>query len=73
MRAALVAIALLTLWRVALLPFDRTDLFVDEAQYWLWGRELAWGYFSKPPLIGWICMWRPCRAMGGSGFACRCR
>lgn len=54
MRAALVAIALLTLWRVALLPFDRTDLFVDEAQYWLWGRELAWGYFSKPPLIGWI-------------------
>ena len=29
--------------RVVLLAFNRTDLFVDEAQYWLWGRELAFG------------------------------
>jgi 4-amino-4-deoxy-L-arabinose transferase-like glycosyltransferase len=50
----LTGIALVTLWRVALLPFNGTDLFVDEAQYWFWGRELAWGYYSKPPLIGWI-------------------
>jgi hypothetical protein len=50
----LAGIALVTLWRVALLPFDRADLFVDDAQYWLWGKELAWGYYSKPPLIGWI-------------------
>ena len=26
-------------------------LFVDEAQYWEWSRELAWGYYSKPPLL----------------------
>lgn len=26
----------------------------DEAYYWGWGRQLDWGYFSKPPLIGWI-------------------
>lgn len=26
----------------------------DEAYYWDWGRRPAWGYFSKPPLIGWI-------------------
>lgn len=26
---------------------------VDEAQYWLWGQDLAFGYYSKPPLIGW--------------------
>jgi 4-amino-4-deoxy-L-arabinose transferase-like glycosyltransferase len=32
----------------------RTDLFFDEAQYWAWSREIAFGYFSKPPLIGWI-------------------
>jgi 4-amino-4-deoxy-L-arabinose transferase-like glycosyltransferase len=50
----LAGIALVTLWRVALLPFDRADLFVDDAQYWLWGQELAWGYYSKPPLIAWI-------------------
>ena len=36
------------------LAFDRTDLFVDEAQYWLWGQDFDWGYFSKPPMIGWL-------------------
>lgn len=25
----------------------------DEAQYWFWSRDLAFGYFSKPPLIAW--------------------
>ena len=50
----LAGIALVTLWRLALLPFDARDLFVDEAQYWFWGQELAWGYYSKPPLIGWL-------------------
>lgn len=48
------AVAALTLWRLALLPHAAIDLFVDDAQYWLWGREPAWGYYSKPPLIGWI-------------------
>ncbi|MCB6180050.1 glycosyltransferase family 39 protein [Rhodobacter sp. Har01] len=40
--------------RWAALAFDRTDLFVDEAQYWLWGQHFDWGYFSKPPMIGWL-------------------
>ena len=62
----LAAIALVTLWRVALLPFDRADLYVDEAQYWFWGQELAWGYYSKPPLIGWIL--RLSTAIGGDGM-----
>ena len=26
-------------------------LHVDEAQYWDWSRDLAWGYYSKPPVI----------------------
>ena len=26
----------------------------DEAQYWAYGHELAWGHFSKPPLVGWV-------------------
>ncbi|MFV0335162.1 MAG: ArnT family glycosyltransferase [Tropicimonas sp.] len=50
--ATLITLAI-TLLRVALLAVNRTDLFVDEAQYWLWGQELAFGYYSKPPLIGW--------------------
>lgn len=50
----LCAIAALTLWRVALLFWSDADLFVDESQYWLWGQELDWGYYSKPPLVGWV-------------------
>ena len=30
------------------------NLSGDEAYYWDWGRHPAWGYYSKPPLIGWI-------------------
>lgn len=26
----------------------------DETYYWLWGQYPDWGYFSKPPLIGWL-------------------
>lgn len=51
--AAAIVLAL-TVWRVVLLAFNQMDLFVDEAQYWLWGQELAFGYYSKPPMIGWL-------------------
>ena len=30
------------------------ELSPDEAQYWLWSKNLSWGYFSKPPLIAWL-------------------
>lgn len=26
----------------------------DETYYWLWGQYPDWGYYSKPPLIGWL-------------------
>lgn len=26
----------------------------DEAQYWSWSQDPAFGYFSKPPMIAWI-------------------
>ncbi len=47
------AVVALTLWRAAGFAFAEVDLFVDEAQYWLWGKEPAFGYFSKPPMVGW--------------------
>lgn len=34
--------------------FSGTDLFTEEAQYWLWSRYPDWSYYSKPPLIAWI-------------------
>ena len=57
-------VVLVTLYRIVLLPFATADLFVDEAQYWLWGEELAFGYYSKPPLIGWVI--RASTELGGS-------
>jgi len=45
--------ALLVL-RLVALAFNGTDLFFDEAQYWYWSLEPAFGYYSKPPLIAWI-------------------
>ena len=43
-----------TALRLVALMFNRTDLFVDESQYWLWGQNLDFGYYSKPPLIAWV-------------------
>lgn len=58
----------LTVIRLATVAFSGTDLFFDEAQYWAWSRELAWGYYSKPPLIGW--MIRAATEICGNGEAC---
>lgn len=50
------ALLLLALVRLAYLPLfcQITDLAGDEAYYWEWGRRPAWGYYSKPPMIGWL-------------------
>jgi 4-amino-4-deoxy-L-arabinose transferase-like glycosyltransferase len=40
--------------RLAAVYFAKTDLVLDEAQYWTWSQELAFGYFSKPPMIAWV-------------------
>ena len=44
----------LTAIRLIGLKYSTVDLFFDESQYWAWSRELAFGYFSKPPLLAWI-------------------
>jgi 4-amino-4-deoxy-L-arabinose transferase-like glycosyltransferase len=50
---AVAILAALTLVRLVGLATSVVDLFPDEAQYWTWSRDLAWGYFSKPPLLAW--------------------
>lgn len=47
-------LAALTVSRLAGLVFSVVDLFYDEAQYWMWGQDLAFGYYSKPPLLAWL-------------------
>ena len=34
--------------------FTNFSLYGDEAQYWLWSKELDFGYYSKPPLLAWF-------------------
>lgn len=47
---ALLAVVL-TAYRCWLVGHIGFTLFYDESQYWDWSRQLAWGYYSKPPMI----------------------
>lgn len=67
-RTFLAVLALVAAARFAALALNGTDLYMDEAQYWAWSRELAPGYFSKPPLVAWII--RGATALCGDGEAC---
>ncbi|WP_374440819.1 ArnT family glycosyltransferase [Stella sp.] len=53
-RPALAVVGLLTLLRLAWLAGGPLDLYGDEAQYWIWAKEPAFGYYSKPPLVAWL-------------------
>ena len=44
----------LLLLKIGALNFTTFNLFGDEAQYWLWSKELDFGYYSKPPLLAWF-------------------
>jgi 4-amino-4-deoxy-L-arabinose transferase-like glycosyltransferase len=62
-RAAILLTAALALARLIALFRTPLELYPDEAQYWLWSRALAFGYYSKPPLIAWA-IWAS-TALGG--------
>lgn len=53
-RVLFFCVAAITVARLIGLMLSRTELFFDEAQYWFWSRDLAFGYYSKPPMIAWI-------------------
>tara|TARA_R110002074_G_scaffold95727_8_gene208270 strand:+ start:831 stop:2276 length:1446 start_codon:yes stop_codon:yes gene_type:complete len=63
-------IAVLTAWRIAALATSDLDLFFDEAQYWFWSQQPAFGYFSKPPVIAWLIA-AATAAFGNTEFAVR--
>lgn len=56
----LVAAVVIVRMGVTLMFVNGADLAGDEAYYWDWGRRPDWGYYSKPPMIGWM--------MGGIGW-----
>lgn len=43
-----------TAYRAWIVITHGLPLYVDEAQYWYWAQHLAWGYYSKPPMIAAI-------------------
>lgn len=43
-----------TALRILFLLAEPVPLGFDEAQYWSWTQEPAWGYFSKPPLLTFL-------------------
>jgi 4-amino-4-deoxy-L-arabinose transferase-like glycosyltransferase len=53
-RLGLWLVAAVTVMRVAVLFASPLQLYPDEAQYWVWSRTPAFGYFSKPPMIAWL-------------------
>ncbi|MEM7381393.1 MAG: 4-amino-4-deoxy-L-arabinose transferase, partial [Bacteroidota bacterium] len=36
---------------INLLQAAFTELLFDEAYYWHYSREMAWGYFDHPPMV----------------------
>src|SRR5258706_6803549 len=66
-RAAVLLTLALTLARLVALFRTPLELYPDEAQYWLWSRALAFGYWSKPPLIAWAI--RAATTIGGDAEA----
>ena len=59
-------VALVTVYRFLVVHISGISLFFDEAQYWDWSRQLAWGYFSKPPVVAALIGLSS--AVGGTGL-----
>lgn len=69
-RWALAAVAAITAARLIWLAVTSAGLYPDEAQYWFWAKHLAFGYYSKPPLVAWLIALTTA-AFGDSEFAIR--
>lgn len=39
---------------INLLQAHYTELIFDEAYYWYYAQNLAWGYFDHPPMVAWL-------------------
>ena len=53
-RVLLSWVLFLFLLKIFAVSFTSFNLFGDEAQYWLWSKDLDYGYFSKPPFLSWF-------------------
>src|SRR5579875_3946103 len=54
LRLAVFIVFAVTVVRLLWIASGATDLYPDEAQYWLWSLHPAFGYYSKPPVVAWL-------------------
>lgn len=48
-------VVLLALWTVLnIFQGIYTELANDEAYYWVLSKDISWGYYDHPPMIGWL-------------------
>lgn len=57
-------------FRLGVLLLNPAGLHGDEAQYWAWAQDPAFGYYSKPPMIAWI-IWTTTFVFGDAEWAVR--
>lgn len=65
--AVLLAKALVMVWVIL---NSGIGLGPDEAQYWTWSQDLAWGYYSKPPAVAWQ-IWLGTQLLGNTELGVR--
>lgn len=53
-RVLLLSLISITALRIVLIDLEVWPINGDEAQYWDWSQHLAWGYYSKPPMVAWL-------------------
>lgn len=53
-KAITYSIFFLILFKITAINFTNFNLYGDEAQYWLWSKQIDFGYYSKPPLLAWF-------------------
>ena len=53
-RLLLPSVLLLFVIKIISINLTSFNLFGDEAQYWLWSKDIDFGYFSKPPFLSWV-------------------
>lgn len=53
-KTALLFILVITTLRLLWHLLEPVGMAGDETYYWMWGQYPDWGYYSKPPFIGWL-------------------
>ncbi|MCH9632202.1 MAG: hypothetical protein S4CHLAM6_05320 [Chlamydiae bacterium] len=63
-------LTLKAIWAIVEISTGYIGLDPDEAQYWTWSQNLAFGFYSKPPGIAWQ-IWLGCKLFGNTELGVR--